>query len=140
MRDIKNGKFDGDGTAVYVELGFMPDNIRVLNIDGGPDEGQHLNGAAVKRIAAGTMTALAANKIEPFAGGELAAASKVIRAKGLPKLATPSNLVDLTDGETIETVPAGKTYTAAAGFLFGTDADLNVAAETVHYSCQRGDD
>lgn len=112
----------------------------MINIDGGPDEGQHLKGAAVKRVAAGTMTALAANLIEPFAGGELAAATKVIRRKGLPKLATPNNLTDLTDGETIEAVPAGKTYIASAGFLFGADADLNAAGETVHYSCQRGDD
>lgn len=135
MRNILVGNVTPDGDAVYVEVGFTPDNIQVFET-AVPNEGVHVDGFAFKRVAAGTLTVLAANIIEPFAGGMLAPGTKVIRSAGLPLLTSPNDLQNLTDGDTIETVPAGDGYVASPGFLLGADADLNTG-DVIAFSCQQ---
>lgn len=141
MRNIYTGKFTPDGTAVYVEVGFVPAVIRFVTA--GPVECQSLavghddaDVMSVKRDAAGAGSII--TSVDQFVGGELPEGTKVIRKDGLPLLASPNDLQNLTDGDTIEVVPADQNYNASAGFMFGVDADLNVDAQEVYFIAEAG--
>lgn len=141
MRNIYTGKITPDGTAVYVEVGFIPSSIRIVT--DGPVECQTLavghdggDVVSVKRDAAGAGSFITA--VEQFGGGEIPEGSKVIRKDGLPLLASPNDLQNLTDGDTIEVVPADENYNASAGFMLGVDADLNVNGAELYFIAEAG--
>jgi hypothetical protein len=139
MNDIKFGKFTADATAVYVEVGFVPEGVQISNMDT-PAIGL-VDVEGVNYMILGTGAAVGATLFE---GGELPAASKVVRARGqklLTKLLEPLSPAggdNNTDGETIETVPAGTTYFCAEGFYLPIKTEINVNTEVTMWKAERG--
>lgn len=68
--NIQVGTVEGTGTAITVELGFVPDFVNVMNIDGNA-EGKwtsDMPDASMQKRTAGTFSNAASNGITPYAG------------------------------------------------------------------------
>lgn len=73
------GSVAGTGAAINVSLGFVPQYVRAINAGAGLAEYEWFNGMtnghALKRVTAGTLSAITSNGITPYdgtAGGDSA--------------------------------------------------------------------
>lgn len=68
--EIKTGTYEGTGAAINIELGFVPDYIRILNVEDGDAGWTWFKGMA-NGTAVGEGTALssvASNGVSEYAG------------------------------------------------------------------------
>lgn len=101
---LKTGTVEGTGSALTVIIGFEPSWVRVLNIDG---------------LATLEWT------------------DSMADAEGLKEVTAGTKSFITSDGITPTTVtvaaPGPDMPGHNAGFIIGADADVNVAAETIHW-------
>ncbi|UWQ30256.1 hypothetical protein [Leisingera sp. M523] len=72
------GTVEGTGSAINVELGFTPDYVRLINIDGDATldwTSSMTNGEGYKTVAAGANAQVGTGGVTPYAGAEASAAA-----------------------------------------------------------------
>lgn len=97
------GTVEGTGSAINVELGFMPAKVELFNEDGLCHmvwTDSMAAGKGMKTVTAGTVSFVASNGVSQYAGA---------------------------------------TRSASKGFTIGTDTDINVSGETLHYVAHAAD-
>ena len=106
---FQTGSVEGTGSAINVELGFLPSKVRLINIDdaGGLDPILEWN-------------------------DKMAAASGILFLKNVDSGMTGNASHDLITSDGISPY-AGVTETAAKGFTIGANANINASGETIVY-------
>jgi hypothetical protein len=110
----KKGTVEGTGAAINITLGFTPNYVVLMNVDGNARlewTDDLADGYGQKLVTGGTLSTISSGGIDPLGDDE-----------GLTVSASDTT----SDGDTT-------TMTGVRGFQIGTDADVNVSGETINY-------